>query len=490
MGRFEPDRFGRMVLIDPAALDELAHQLQAGARTVREVGVSARSRLLATGQDGQAAALTYGLEAAGTGLELLAGDLSARSTGIRHAERTLLARVARLSAPVPAASATCPPPLPITEVWERLRRLHRLRPTAERLARVGLSTASDLMERSAACLTSQLSISDWQQIARLEAGLRNVDWNPELGLAANDGVVQAVYDFYARLQLAEPDFQWAGMAATVGAMFYAGWQDLHAVRRLPDDGTRRRFLNRMIDPRPLPGLLRPGLLRPGLLTQLTAAELEWLEVRMLSMQKEIFDDLAWMHVAYRYGGLEALLPRLVGSDHTSARIAWIDIATGEPGRVAAGNARLLRREQLEIIQDDYDRIRAHNGAGGEALTRFLTWTADSAIPGARPYREAVTHTIEIPMAGFDQPQLWPPWEMVPVRYEPVVITLPRGNIADFEARWEWIESDLLPAYLALHARREHLEELLSVPVVDRARGERALPSLPYPTTWRPVPSES
>lgn len=83
---------------------------------------------------------------------------------------------------------------------------------------------------------------------------------------------------------------------------------------------------------------------------------------ILVMQKNIFSDLMPMHQAYVDEGLSALeeMQRagLFGHDVLDA---WRDVASGDPDRIAQGNAALLQREQGVIIRDQWDRVRAYKG---------------------------------------------------------------------------------------------------------------------------------
>ncbi|GAA3201701.1 hypothetical protein GCM10020255_106640 [Rhodococcus baikonurensis] len=78
----------------------------------------------------------------------------------------------------------------------------------------------------------------------------------------------------------------------------------------------------------------------------TADDLDFALGMILVMQKNIFSDLMPMHQAYVDEGLSALeeMQRagLFGHDVMDA---WRDVASGDPDRIALGNAALLQREQ-------------------------------------------------------------------------------------------------------------------------------------------------
>ena len=192
-----------------------------------------------------------------------------------------------------------------------------------------------------------------------------------------------------------PELQWAGMAHIAGGLFYAGWQDLYVAGQLADpvDAIRR------ILPLDFPGPVDDWILDhlfPNLAGSFASDEIDWFLAKFLTMQRKIFDDLAWQHVAYSEGGI-AEMRRLAASGQLPPELlhAWEDIASGEPDRIAAGNEALLNREQRQIIQPDYDEMRGHHGPVGEIFTRVLTWTAQSPIPGGHSYGDVVNHHLEV-----------------------------------------------------------------------------------------------
>ncbi len=329
-------------------------------------------------------------------------------------------------------------------------------------------------------ILAELSKQEWQRRAYEAAGIDPTAWDPSLGLAYNDATVQRVYAYYANLYLEHPELQWAGMAALAGGSFYAGWQDLYVVAGITDEVERASRIRSMLR---LPGGL-PGAVVDEIVAgvaDLTGDELRWFLSKFLTMQREIFDDLAWQHEAYRQGGIDEIR-RLneIGAIGDDLLQAWEDIASGDPARVDAGNQALLVREQRDIIQDDYDAMRAHHGIVGEAFTRIMTWVAPAPIPGGRPYRDVVTHDIFV---GVDTPDEIPipftPWGIDTPDEVGVHIEIPRGTLAKFNDRWEWIETDMLPAWEALvHDDPERARQLVGTPVAERADDFRLVP-LPY-----------
>jgi uncharacterized protein YukE len=366
------------------------------------------------------------------------------------------------------------------------------------LAGVPVGAPTPATEFAQVTLTG-LSIEQWREIAYWRAGIDPDEWRPEDGLLENDAIVQAVYRYYGDLYLEHPELQWAGMANVVGPMFYAGWQDMYAVRGLSDEGQRARYLSELVGLPTLPGwvydagdhiadVVPGGFLSPvDLAEHLTDEELEWYEDRFMGMQKEIFDDLAWQHEAYVLGGVGLMrdIHRNNPAEVDTRQLqAWEDIASGEPDRVAEGNTQLLRREQLEIIQDDYDDMRGHHGPVGDVATYAFSVMAENPVPGGQAYRDYDPITID---ADIGPPDLtfgvpfgpsWT-WDSPDYHFEQD-LPLPAGNLSNFEDRWGWIENDMLPRYQELLQDPEATRAIVSSDVAARAEDFRKLPDLPYP----------
>jgi uncharacterized protein YukE len=339
-----------------------------------------------------------------------------------------------------------------------------------------------------------LTIDQWRRIAYWRAGIDGDSWDPSAGLYANDETVQAVYRYYGSLFLENPELQWAGMANVVGPMFYAGWQDIYAIRGLSDDGQRARYLSELVGLPTLPGAaydvadhlsdLPGGFLSPTSLAEhLTDEELEWYEDKFLVMQKAIFDDLAWQHEAFVIGGVP-LMRELRGQNliNTSTLRAWEDIGSEDPSRVSGGNTALLRREQFDVIQPYYNEMRNHHGPVGDMATYAFSTMAENPMPGGQAYRDHDPITVEIePVADFKLPLL--PgrsvtiWDTPEARFD---LPLPAGNLSNFDDRWGWIENDMLPRYHEFLRDPDAVRATVATPVADRAEDYRKLPDLPYP----------
>jgi Proteins of 100 residues with WXG len=363
---------------------------------------------------------------------------------------------------------------------------------------VGAPTPANNFARTA---LSGLSIDQWRAIAYWRAGIDPSTWRPQDGLLANDEIVQAVYRYYGGLYLDHPELQWAGMANVVGPMFYAGWQDMYAVRSLADDGQRARYLSELVGLPTLPGpvydfadhlgdVVPGGFLDPGSLAEhLTSEEIEWYEDRFLGMQREIFDDLAWQHEAYILGGVP-LLREIASRNPSELRPrdleSWEGIASGDPARIAEGNRELLLREQWRVIQDDYEAMREHHGPVGDVFTYTLSTMADNPMPGGQAYRDYDPIELELHIDSPDVPvgPLGPFGPHVDVGPPDIHVEqelpLPAGNLSNFEDRWAWIEDDMLPRYQDLLRDPGAARALIGSSVSERAEDFRRLPDLPYP----------
>lgn len=378
-----------------------------------------------------------------------------------------------------------------------LQRLLDTKATAMELADAGFSTGGAWLMQQVSELARQLSASlgddvgsngssqdvlaYYQAMAFQRAGIDPSAWDPAAGLDANADNVALVYEYYAALYRSDPDaLWWAGMAAMIGPSFFGGFQDLEAfadvLESSADIAGKLRWIG--VGSNPLYADLA------GLTASEIAAELRWYQQRLLMMQKEIFLDMGAAHEAYRDGGMFAIERLYADDDYLYSRPtieAWRQIdtgrRTGDAGLVAEGNATLLLREQLHVIEDDYHRM-LQRPVTGEAVTYLMTAIGAPSVPGAMTYPDFDPLTVdasqyigtprEIPIIPF----LW--HQSVPHAGAETTVTLetplPAGNIARFEDRWALIEHDTLPVWtdLAMNHQSDVLRQL-AVPVTQRAR---------------------
>jgi hypothetical protein len=288
----------------------------------------------------------------------------------------------------------------------------------------------------------------WLDRALDSAGIDRRSWRPGRGVEENRRTVEAVYGYYGRLFLDHPYLQWAGLAGMIGPAFYAGFRDLGF---LPD-AVRTAVL----------AVLGRAARR---LTRRAAGDLGFYETTFLTMQKKIFEDLAGMHEAYLAGGLGQI------EDFYRARIidaatleAWRQIDSGRRGAgaaaVADGNRALLFREQHDIIDRFYFRMFGYRRPLGQAFTYLLTLAGAPSVPGAHSYPEQYPLRVDARLPRIAVSARTP---------------LADGNIAVFTDRWNLIDTDTLPAYLAfLRDHPDQARAVLATPLSRRVTGYRLL----------------
>ena len=287
----------------------------------------------------------------------------------------------------------------------------------------------------------------WLNQALDSAGIERGRWRPGRGVEENRRTVEAVYGYYGRLFLEHPHFEWAGLAGMIGPAFYAGFQDMG----LLPDAVRGAVIAAL-------GRASRRLARDA------AGDLGFYETTFLTMQKKIFEDLAGMHEAYLAGGVAQI------EEFYRARIidaatleAWRQIDAGrdgDPAMIAAGNRTLLFREQHDIIDRFYVRMFGYRWPLGQAFTYLLTLAGAPSVPGAHSYAERYPLRV-----GARLPRI-----AISTR-----TPLADGNIAVFADRWRLIDTDTLPAYLAL--LRDHpgrVRAMVATPLSQRVNAYRLL----------------
>ncbi|RDI63182.1 hypothetical protein [Nocardia pseudobrasiliensis] len=273
-----------------------------------------------------------------------------------------------------------------------------------------------------------------------KAGIDLPSWNPRTGVQANRENLVKSYRYYENLQLDHRELQWAGMGGQVGADFGGGMVDFDLVSNiydLPGISEAARTVLGAVEQTAGPQAV--ALLPEGLRAlaeagpRIAPEDLQWILGMILVMQKNIFSDLMPMHDAYVTGGLPALeefeAAGLFGGDIMAA---WRDVASGDEGRIAEGNATLLRREQLWAVAAQWDETRAYKGSIGEAITYLSGAAGSPSIAGVVPPREF--RPVRIPfIANNGQPMR-------------LVLPLPSWNWSVFDERWDYIATELLPKY--------------------------------------------
>jgi hypothetical protein len=318
--------------------------------------------------------------------------------------------------------------------------LHRHDPTVQFLA-----TSEGLVLNTAA---------SWRYQAYVEAGIDPEAWAPDRGLEANDTTARAAWDYYRTLYESDPDrFQWAGLAWLAGATVYAGLQDLSvttdALRSVAGDEEARDVLRGVL-PDPVVDRLPTSRIHD------VAEELDEIEAQMMGMQKQIFDDLAWQHVAYREGGLTTMAALTARDELAPRRFrTWRRLDADDDGTVADANRRLAYAEQHDVIGDDFTRLRKGHGVVGRGFTLATSAVAESPVPGGQPFREVVPYEVTARLDTPDRipvvPDALDPWGNgvhvdTPDEVEAHLVDIPINDVSIFDNRWQWVEGDMLPAY--------------------------------------------
>lgn len=300
-----------------------------------------------------------------------------------------------------------------------------------------------------------LTKADYQQQLCQQLQIDCANWDPARGVSCNDDAIEKSWSYYGQAFDRHPELQWAGMGKLASSLIYAGLQDVHVLRGMTKD-ERLRWLAANLSGMPKP--LIDALANAG------ADQFDFFETKIADMQKHVFYDLGWQHYAYEQGGI-AEMRRLYAAGQLSPQLmsTWEDVASGDPARVKRGNEGLLYREQHDILQPMYDQMRDHDRPIGDAFTYMIGLTADSPIPGGKPFRDVV-NKVHLPLG-------------ITLRSP-----LPTGNIASMNSRWEWITEDMLPRfqYLLDHDPQGTKNEI-DKPLSQRAKGFRIIPDslVPY-----------
>lgn len=300
---------------------------------------------------------------------------------------------------------------------------------------------------------SNLSVDNpakyWQDKAAARAGLKLDGWDPQKGFAQTKPYVWGVYNYYKNLQLKNPQLLWAGMAYGIGPSFAAGMQDVAAF-----NGYVQQLQDKISSlPAPVADAARGVLNLIGSSGIKVARDLE---TRLLGMQKKIFLDQGMQHEAYLGGGLKAVQELYrAGAIDFHALQAWKDIDLGKRGGKASptdtpraliegGNKELLRREQWQIIADDYDQMRALTRLSPVA-TYLLTMVGKPSIPGAKSAKDSL-----------------------PVKVGPFKFPAARIDITRADDRWKLIERDTWPAFTSLvNAKPAEYKKMLNTSLDQR-----------------------
>jgi hypothetical protein len=271
-------------------------------------------------------------------------------------------------------------------------------------------TSGSVVPCSTPPTTTPMSKEEWQKKALAAAGLDIKNWIPSAGFEANRENVKKVYAYYTTLYDQNHNLLWAGMAKLAGGTVYGGLQT----------GLTIKFA------------------AGALGGPIAVRQAQFVENKLVGMQQDIFMDLAWQHQAYLERGICELDAAYRRGDISKKNFdAWLDIDSGDPERVWRGNKALLYQEQYNILDPTYTEIRG--GLLGYPTAKMLSLMTQSPIPGGKPFTEVV----------------------------------PGGDVTKFQDRWQWIETDMLPAYQQLSP--DYRTTLINEPLEDLAARKFAAP---------------
>ncbi len=276
------------------------------------------------------------------------------------------------------------------------------------------AVAGDAAAVAAAPATKQ----DYLAKVYKEAGIDEKTWDVGAGFSANLGNVTKSYEWYAHMYHDHPqEMQWAGMAKLAGARVFQGLAEVEAMK----EATKPSFWR-----------------EPEIATSVMYLQSMHLEKSFLTMQKDVFQDLAWQHRAFADKGLPEMERLAKAGDLTNPEQleGWRLIAGGKP---AQGNEKLLHSEQHDILQPFWTEMG--KGLVGSLTEGQISRETKSPIPGGKPFR------------AFE----------------------PDGSIGDFNDRWKWIHDDMLPAWQHLPADKQMEKVMTPLPalvVINQVRDQQ------------------
>ncbi|MGW0247273.1 hypothetical protein ACWDYH_11605 [Nocardia goodfellowii] len=313
----------------------------------------------------------------------------------------------------------------------------------------------------------------WLVDATGKAGIDLRSWNPRAGVTANRDNLIKSYQYYENLQLDHRELRWAGMGGQVGADFGGGLVDFELLGTgydLPGISEAARTVLGAVQNAAGPSAV--AMLPAGLRAlaeagpNITPEDLRHINGMILVMQKNIFSDLMPMHDAYVSEGLSALEEfQAAGLFGPDIMAAWRDVASGDEDRIAAGNRVLLRREQQWAVSAQWDEVRGYHGSVGEAITYLSGAAGSPSVAGVVPPREF--HPVQLPVTLADG------------RPGRLTLPLPDWNWSVFDARWDYITTELLPKYqFQVQSNWPALEAAMRVPYPRQLESHRPLLNIP------------
>jgi hypothetical protein len=294
-----------------------------------------------------------------------------------------------------------------------------------------------LVEKKAMICTEKTK-DEWLQELRDEmellSGVDMNHFNPSNGFLPNRSYLQAVYFYYEEMFVRDLDYVWPSMAKMAGAPVYGGLSDAEygdSVFSIP---------------------LVVSVLGLGAgVEEVNLTNLSTVQTTLMSVNKAIYEDLAWQFKAYHTSGLSALE---YAAEEVNFDEDVIDIQIWRRFRAAAeadysliedANRDLLFREQSKIVVPGWNTIAgldlvkgvsANYTSAGQVFSRM----AENPIPGGDDFRDVV----------------------------------PGGDITDFDERWAWNDESSqgiwkLRTHISIVQQRAYVYTSQTTPPADFAK---------------------
>lgn len=306
------------------------------------------------------------------------------------------------------------------------------------------------------CGADKNKASYWRCVSYTEAGI--VDWNVSKGLDYNMYNCVNAWNYYASVYNRNPDkFLWVGFAKLAGDYFYEGFQDIHVARKALESGVPVHVVAAVLIEglsnapayATLPAATIAGIddLINSYSAQAAIDHLWLIERTFLTMQKQIFDDIVWQHLAYHHGsqnggnGFEFLRDILLNDSEYKNKYSqdvtqdiidtWEAIHMSQsPADDLAyqGLVGIANLEQNHVIADTYDEMRGYD----------RKWhIGDNVV--IQGIFQMLSHIAESPIDGND---LYAP------QYDGRLLrdVVPLGNVTNRVHRWSWITNDMAPRF--------------------------------------------
>ncbi|WP_433632788.1 hypothetical protein [Nocardia sp. CA-120079] len=321
----------------------------------------------------------------------------------------------------------------------------------------------------------------WLVVSTRNADIDLADWDPALGVRANQRTFSQVYVNYFRLANQHQEYWWAGLAGIAGGSFASGFFDLSDVGVVLDVpgihqlGDAVADLLRGTPPELVAGVPSDIRLLATEGSRLNAEDVAWYQTRLMIMQKHIFTDLVPMHEAYAALGMAGIDEMYAaGVIDADIRTAWQSIDSHNRDGYVDALIRMTDREQNRVIADQWDATSAGRGGMGRVMTYVSTVAGKPAVPGVRAPGVFAPATVSADIAG---------------RTVSLRTPLPDFNWADRDTRWAYITGDLVLRHIDMESNRPFAEVVLGESFWSKLAHGRMIARIPdliadLTTQWR------